>query len=325
MKHRFLTWAGMCLLLASTLALSSHTPADKKQDLSHLDFFYAGEGKIHHMYMVRGGKVVWHYHNPDSRGEISDASLLSDGNILFAHQYGVTEITPNKEVVWSIDAPQGCEIHTVQAIGKEHVVYVQNGIPAKAIVLNIRTKEVIREWELETAQPPKVHGQFRHARLTEKGTLLIAHMDLGVVREYDSRGQILRNIEIPSPWSVTPLKKDGMLITSNKGIVRELDRKGKTVWEIDIKKDSTYRVTAPQVSYRLPNGNTIISNWFNQWGKKPLDPENPPLQAIEVTPGKKVVWQLCSWKEPANLGPSTIIQPLSCPVVREKMFFGDIR
>jgi hypothetical protein len=37
---------------------------------------------------------------------------------------------------------------------------------------------------------------------------------------------------------------------------------------------------------------------------------NAPVQAIEVTPGKKVVWALRSWTPPADLGPATTIQIL---------------
>lgn len=317
-KRISITLLGMAFCVVPTLA--------QEQALSHRDFFYAGEGKIHHMYIVRDGKIAWHYHNPQSRGEISDASLLENGNVLFAHQFGVTEITADKEVVWSIDAPKGTEIHTVQPIGKDHIVYVQNGDTAKLVVMNIRLKKIIRAFPLETQQPPKVHGQFRNARLTDKGTLLVAHMDFGKVREYNSKGDILLDIAIPGPWSVAPLKNGNIMITSNKGFVREINRRGETVWEILLRNnpDHDYKVTSPQVSYRLPNGNTIINNWFNQWGKKPLDPDNPPLQAIEVSPDKKVVWELCAWKDPVNLGPSTIIQPLDEPLIRENMFFGDI-
>jgi hypothetical protein len=64
-----------------------------------------------------------------------------------------------------------------------------------------------------------------------------------------------------------------------------------------------------QLATRLANGNTIINNWFNQWNGK-VEPAAAPLQAIEVTPDKKVVWALRSWMPPADLGPATTIQVL---------------
>jgi outer membrane protein assembly factor BamB len=306
----------LCFACIPVLALS--------QGLNRHDFFYAGEAKIHHMYMVKNGKIVWHYHNPDSRGEISDACLMDDGNILFAHQYGITEITADQKTVWSINAPEGCEIHSAQPIGKDYVVYVQNGTPAKLIVMHIPTKEIKREFTLQTKG--SVHGQFRNARLTDRGTIIVSHMDMGKVCEYDSNGKELWSFEVKSPWSATPLKNGNILITSNTGVVSEINRQDGVVWEVDIKGNPGYKVSSPQVSYRLSNGNTIVNNWFNQWSRNAVfDPANPPLQAIELTPDKKVVWELCAWQQPADLGPSTIIQPLNEPVVRGKMFFGEFK
>src|SRR5689334_13556251 len=81
--------------------------------LAQHDFFYAGEAKEERMFIVRHGEVVWSYtHN--GRGEISDAILMPNGNVLFAHQFGVTEIDANKKVLWNYDAPAGTEIHTGQ-------------------------------------------------------------------------------------------------------------------------------------------------------------------------------------------------------------------
>ena len=147
--------------------------------LTRFDFFYAGEGKTENMYIVRNGKIAWSYTHPVPKGEISDAIMLSNRNILFAHQYGVTEITPDKKVVWNYDAPEGCEIHTAQPIGKKHVIFLQNGNPAKLIVMNKLTGKIVKELVLPVKYPANIHGQFRHARLTSSGTILVAHMDIG--------------------------------------------------------------------------------------------------------------------------------------------------
>jgi len=60
------------------------------EGLSRFDFFYAGEAKKENMYIVRKGKIDWSYTHPAPKGEISDAVMLSNGNILFAHQFGIT-------------------------------------------------------------------------------------------------------------------------------------------------------------------------------------------------------------------------------------------
>jgi outer membrane protein assembly factor BamB len=70
---------------------------------------------------VRGGKVVWSYDDPAGKGEISDAVMLSNGNVLFAHQFGVTDCRRTKKVIWNYDAPSGHEIHTALPIGRDHI------------------------------------------------------------------------------------------------------------------------------------------------------------------------------------------------------------
>lgn len=276
--------------------------------LARHDFFFAGEAKEERMYIVRHGEVVWSYtHN--GRGEISDALLLPSGNILFAHQFGVTEITSNKEVIWNHDAPPNTEIHTAGPFGTNSLWFIQNGDPARFTVMNKATGNVEREFVLPVKNPKSIHGQFRHARLTPAGTLLVAHMDLGQAVEYDLNGKRLWAQDVPGIWSATPLENGNVLAVSNRGFVREINRQGETVWEWSPADAPGYGLTNLQLATRLSNGNTIINNWFNQWSG-PADPARPTVQAIEVTPGKEVVWALRSWEAPAALGPATTIQIL---------------
>jgi outer membrane protein assembly factor BamB len=165
------------------------------------------------MYIVRKGQVVWSYDDPAGRGEISDATLLSNGNVLLAHQFAVKLVAPDKKVLWNYDAPHGCEIHTAQMIGKEHVLFVQNGDPALLKVVNIVTGETAKEFQLPVRNPKVVHTQFRHARLTAAGTVLVAHMDADKVCEYNADGKELWSVPANRPWGVTPLNNGHVLIT----------------------------------------------------------------------------------------------------------------
>jgi hypothetical protein len=56
------------------------------------------------MYIVRDGKAAWSRANTRT-GELGDCSMLSNGNIVFSRQYGASEITPDKRIVWDYDAP----------------------------------------------------------------------------------------------------------------------------------------------------------------------------------------------------------------------------
>ncbi len=288
--------------------------------LQRHDFFYAGQSKQRRMFIVKGGQVSWSYEDRLKKGEISDAVLMTDGHILVAHQYGVAEVTQESQTVWSYAAPEGTEIHTVQPIGKNHVVFVQNGKPAKAVVMEIPTCRIVRTFELPVAPKGSVHGQFRNARLSSRGTLLVANMSMGCIHEFNSKGQEVDRWTGFLPWSVQELPKTGnLLITGRKGHIQEINRQGKTVWELNT---TNYGVTQPQKTVRLKNGGHIINNWYNEWNKTPMDTANAPVQAIEVDKEGNMVWQLKAWKNP-DLGPSTTIQLLDEPVNRDGLFFGE--
>ena len=227
----------MMMLLTMAIAVSAQDAWKNQQSkidtsLARHDFFYAGQSKQRRMFIVKDGQVNWSYQDQLKRGEISDAVLMSDGHILLAHQYGIAEVDAQGTTVWNYAAPEGTEIHTIQPIGTTHVVFVQNGKPAKAVVMEIPSTRIVHEFELPIAEKGSVHGQFRNARLTSRGTLLIANMALGCIHEYNSDGKEIERWDGFLPWSVQELPKTGnLLITGRKGHIQEINRQGQTVWE----------------------------------------------------------------------------------------------
>ena len=312
----------LALLWPAMNGVRAQEPVDS--DLARHDFFYAGQSKQRRMFVVKDGKLAWTYRDELGRGEISDAILLSDGHILVAHQYGIAEISTGKDfndcqTLWHYEAPEGTEIHTLQPIGRTHVVFVQNGKPAKAVVMEIPSKQIVREFELPITEKGSVHGQFRNARLSSRGTLLVANMSMGCIHEFTSEGKEVDRWTGFLPWSVQEMPKGTLLVTGRKGKIQEINRQGETVWELNT---TDYGVTQPQKTVRLKDGGHIVNNWYNEWNKTPMDSLHAPVQAIEVDKTGKVVWQLKSWKNP-DLGPSTTIQLLSEAVNRDRLFFGE--
>jgi hypothetical protein len=294
--------------------------------LAQHDFVYSGESHDRKIFIVRGGKIVWSYDDAAGKGEISDMVALSNGNILYAHQFGVTEITPEKKVVWNFDVPAGKEVHTAVPIGKDRVLYIMNGDPEAVVrVVNIVTGAMEKEFPLEVKKPVSVHGQFRHARLTPAGTLLVSHMSQDKVVEYDSDGKAVWSFPAADPWSADPLANGNVLITDRIG-VREVTRRGDTVWSWTPSDAPGYKFASLQEARRLNNGDTVINNWVNEWTK---NADNAPgsVQAIEVTPAKQILWALREWTAPTALGPATSIQFLDQPgtPAMEDAHFGEIR
>ena len=315
MKRILLTAA-----LAALTALGTQAQQPVDTSLARHDFFYTGQSKQRRMFIVKDGQVAWAYQDQLKKGEISDAVLMTDGHILVAHQYGVAEVDKDGKTVWSYATPEGTEVHTVQPIGRQHVVFVQNGKPAKAVVMHIPDCSIVREFEVPYSPNGSVHGQFRNARLSSRGTLIIANQAMGCIHEFTSDGKEVDRWGGMLPWSVQEIAKTGnLLITGRKGLIQEINRQGQTVWQLDVTK---YGVTQPQKTVRLKNGGHIVNNWYNEWNKTPMDTLNASVQAIEVDKDGRLVWQLRSWRNP-DLGPSTTIQLLSEPVNRDRLFFGE--
>lgn len=271
---------------------------------------YAGEG-YNNILLVNGGKVVWNYFT-GPHGEIDDVWLLSNGHILFTRQFGVEEVTPEKQIVWHYDPPAGTEVHSCQPIGLAKVLIVQNGLPPKLMVLNKATGKV----EMEHALPAEsltdaktVHPQFRRVRMTAQGTYLLPFLKLNKVVEYDKQFNPIWTYEIPTPWAAVRLHNGNTLITDEHDkLVREVSAKGETAWEFnqsDLPPNIVFHNI--QTAERLANGNTVI---FSSTGGSKREERTGIIQAVEVTLDKRVVWVLQDWK---HLGPATTAQFLDQP------------
>lgn len=266
---------------------------------------YAGEG-YNTILLVNEGKVVWTY-STGPGGEIDDVWMLTNGHILYARMSYVEEITPDKQVVWHYDAPPGTEVHTCQPVGLDKVMLVRNGLPPKLLLINKRTGAVEVEHALpaESLTDPKtIHAQFRRARVTAKGTYLLPFLRMNKVAEYDRDFKEIWSYEIPTPWAAVRLLNGNTLITDEREkLVREVDAQGKTVWEFgknDLPPNIVFRNL--QTADRLDNGNTVI--FSSMAGTRGVD-RSQVIQAVEVTPGKQLVWVLQDWK---TLGPATTAQ-----------------
>jgi len=298
----------------------SSLPERPGHGLAEHPMLYAGEG-YNTIFLVNHGKVVWTY-SPDGRGEIDDVWMLSNGHVLFTSQYHVQEVTPQKQIVWHYDAPPGTEVHTCQPLGLDKVMIVRNGLPPKLMVFNKRNGETEEEHDLPAesfVDTKTVHAQFRRARFTAAGTYLLAFLRMNKVVEYDKDFNPMWTCSIPTPWAAVRLHNGNTLITDERErLVREVNAKCETVWELkqsDLPADVVLHNL--QTAERLANGNTVI--FSSTGGTKPNERPNI-IQAVEVTPDKKVVWVLQDWKD---LGPATTAQFLDQPGIPEKA--GDLQ
>jgi hypothetical protein len=293
--------------------------------LAQHPMLYIGEG-YNKMFLINDGKIIWTY-STGKGNEYDDVWMLSNGNILFTRMQYIAEITPKKEVIWRYDAKQSpddpakhTEIHACQPIGLDKVLLVENGLPPKLKVINIKTGAVEVDHDLDYIQPadPKtIHPQFRRVRYSAQGTYLVPYLNMHKVVEYDKDfnevwsfpdKDTFKEGERFSPWAAIRLKNGNTLITNESGKSQlEVTPEKKIVWQLkpeDLPEE--YRYANTQTCTRLANGNTIVCSRGGTGGKGP--------QLVEVTPDKKVVWVLQDW---ANLGPASAVQILDDPGVPE--------
>lgn len=310
--------------------LLSHLIADAQQTgkaytlpgkgLNQHDFLYAGEWDIRKpnaqsIFLVRKGKVVWQYSIPlrTATGgiqEFDDATMLSNGNIVYACMSGAGIVTPEKNLIWQYICAPGTETHSCQPIGKDSVLMVLNGPVAKVLIYNTATNKLLKEIIIPTAAT-NPHGQFRRVRITPgKKSIMVGLFAEKKVVEFDLEGKALWSVDAASAWSAVRLRNGNTLISGDgMGYTREVNLKGEIVWEFN-RADAPFEIGNTQTANRLSNGNTVICSWIagnnntKQWAGT--------VQVFEVTADKKIVWALSSWDKP-DLGPSTSIQLLDQP------------
>ncbi len=225
-------------------------------------FLFASTSNAQHRVVLQGngklaivdleGKIEWEM----DWGGIHDIHVLESGNILT--RKGRTEVVEidrkTKQVVWSYDSA------------------TQNGNQGKKV---------------------EVHAFER----LDNGNVMIAESGSARIIEVDPNGKLLKSIKLkvnnPHPHMDTRLarklaKGNYLVCHEGDGVLREYDGDGNVVWEYEVPMFGKQAQPGhgPEAfgnklfgAVRLHNGNTLITTG-NGHG------------VIEVTPEKKVVWQL---------------------------------
>jgi hypothetical protein len=250
---------------------------------------------------------------------IHDAALLPSGNLLLQQGWTrIVEVTPDKQTVWEYDAAKRngnegkrVEVHAFQRLENGLTMIAESG-PAR--IIEVDALGTIRHEIPLKVNRPNAHSDTRLARKIANGHYLVAHESDGAVREYDARGKVVWEYEVPlfgkerkgghgpegfgnSVYSAMRLPNGNTLIgTGNGHSVLEVTPEKQIVWKVE--QNDLPGITLAWVTRveRLANGNTLIGNCH-------AGPANP--QFIEVTADRKVVWTFKDWK---NFGNSMPVQ-----------------
>jgi outer membrane protein assembly factor BamB len=233
------------------------------------------------------GRVEWEY----PAKSCNELWVLPNGNLLFTTGHGVKEVTREKQVVFSYESPS--EIYACQRLANGNT-FIGECNAGRLLEVDPAGK-MVHEVRLLPEGTDGGHAYIRNCRQLNNGNYLVTHYGQQMVREYDPQGRVV--CEIPAvggPHSAIRLPNGHTLIACGDlpggPRVFEADAAGKTVWEVKQADLPGIRLAFMTGLQRLPNGNTVISNWLGH-GKFGQGPH-----LIEVTPDKQVVWTFADHK-----------------------------
>jgi len=271
-------------------------------------FFSNASAQTKHRYLIgdyfgfvaivnEDGATAWKF---STAGEISDAWLLPNGNVVFAYETGVKVVKPdyttwtNTATVWNRLARTGGEIHSCQPLdGGSSKFLISESIQDSTYILEVDTANKVSS-RLGLRLGGSAHGQLRQMRKTAQRTYLVPTF-AGSTFEYDTTGKLLRTF--PSAgFSVVRLANGNTVVSSVSNGIIEFDT-SKTpaiVWQLSTGSQITNVPAGMTISFgittgvtSLSNGNLVFCNYDESGGQS-----GPAI--LEVNHNKQLVWHSVS-------------------------------
>jgi hypothetical protein len=254
------------------------------------------------------GKVTWEY----SSGTCNDLWVLPNGNLLFNTGFGVREVTREKQVAF--DYTTKSEVYACQRLANGNT-FVGECNSGRLIELT-PAGEVVKAIRLLPEGTDGGHPYIRNARCLPNGNCLVAHYAAEAVREYDPQGRKVWEAAAPGgPHSVARLPNGHTLIaTGDKRKdprLIEVDAEAHVVWQVSNEDLPERPLKFLTGFHRLPNGNTLISNWLGhgQFGKAP--------HLLEITPDKRIVWSYANHTDMRTVSSVQVLDASAMPLPGE--------
>ena len=276
-----LLWIALCgKLLSAAAAEPGPRPADHPPAAGHrfacTDY---SQGKV--FIVSAAGKIEFEHPVP----QCEDLWVLPSGNLLFTTGHGVREVNLDHKVLFSYES--NSEIYSCQRLANGDTFI---GECNAGRLLEVRPDGTIaKQINLLPEGADGGHLYMRNARRLADGHYLVPHYGDNVVREYTGQGRVVR--EMPAaggPHSAIRLPDGNTLIACGDRPggprVIEVDAAGQLVWQLAADELPGIRLKFMAGLQRLPNGNTVVSNWLGH-GNLGTGPH-----LIEITRDKKVVW-----------------------------------
>ena len=235
------------------------------------------------------GKVVWE----TKTGLAHDVWMLASGNVLYADGASVTEITPDKTVVFQYKSEEqrGGGTYSCQRLENGNTVIGENST-GRVLEVNKDGKVV---FELKTLPVTKgAHHNMRMVRKLDNGNYLVCHSGPHIVKEYAPDGKVILEIKTPNLAFAAIRTEKNTTLVSNLDHIYEYDAAGKVVWEMAAKDIEGATVTSMTGMHLLADGNIAVGCYAAY-----KNGEGTGL--FEITRDRKLVWRYSNPKADSSM------------------------
>ena len=211
------------------------------------------------VFIMENNRIVWQHKAPES----NDIWVFPNGNLLFSTGKGVLEVTRQNDTVfhYASESP----IFACQRL-KNGNTFIGECNAGRLLEVSPEGNIVSDICILPEGISDGTFAFMRNARKLDNGHYLVAHYGDECVKEYDRAGKVVWQVKIPGgPHSVIRLPDGHTLVavadkTQNPRIV-ELDKQGKTVWEISNKDIPGKPLKFLGGMQYFPDGRLLFTNW----------------------------------------------------------------
>ena len=284
-------------LLTTVLFLSCSSPSQK--------LLLGGSGWDKLVIIDKTTKnIEWEY--PIEKGwECNSVDVDKAGNILFSYSKGARLITRDKETIWNIPAPDGCELQTAKVLPDGNYLLAWCGSPATILEVNAKGETVSKTvFDTHIDEP---HAQFRQVNKNDQGNYLVPLFQSSDLWEISPDGGIVKQIQLEgTPFSAAKQPNGNYMVACGDAhSYVELDLKtGAIVKKVSV--NDIKGVSLRFVAQILPTntGGLYLCNWQGH-GDDPAMKENPQL--IEINANNEIIWSL---NDNATFGMISSVCPL---------------
>lgn len=237
----------------------------------------AGDQRV--MLLSPTGGILWEYPTKLTH----DIWMLPSGNVLFADGETVTEVTPEKKVIFQYRPAQqkGGGAYACQPLPDGKTLVGEN---STGRVLEVGADGRIA-FSLQTS-PFKFgdHQNLRMARKLPNGHYLVCHSGARLVKEYDVSGKATWEVKVKGPLAFAAIRTpEGTTLVSSLDEVTEFDSSGGIVWECAVQDLSGAAVRNVTGIHRLSNGN-LVAGCYRAYR------DGRGCGLLEFSREKKVIW-----------------------------------